>query len=404
MSELPDGTAVVGAAPFALPSTRSPARLLVSDALLTDLLVGLAGARTQVEVLDAVLSRLAARAGVRGTAVVLRAGRNVVIQQSAGYDCLTMAAGAQLPLDAGLPVTEAVRRGRTTVQGSGPAWIAVPFGRDTHLPGALLLSLECAPPEATADLTRLHRLAGAVGDALHRAELVDRAEAQLAAVSAALAEPVAERDGVVLRTAAADGQVGGDVVASFPDRCGGRWLLAADVVGTGLVAGLLARSVRAAARAAVDLAPGPAALLAAVEQGIADTVPPGCFVTAAVVRMDAGGRLVAASAGHPPPVLLGAGAPVELAVEPGPPLALGAGPAAVRPELHLEVPAGAVVLLYTDGLVERRTPDGVRQLEATTLAADLPDDLAAAADRLLAAADAVGPAQDDVSLLLARAG
>ena len=60
------------------------------------------------------------------------------------------------------------------------------------------------------------------------------------------------------------------------------------------------------------------------------------------------------------------------------------------------------MLLHTDGLTERRGPDGVRLLDAASLARGLPAGLEAAADALLAAADAVGPAEDDVSVLLAR--
>jgi hypothetical protein len=392
------------AVPVELPAARSGARLVVPDVLLIDLLAVLAAARTRADAATACLPLLAQRPGVRGVAVVVRAGRHVVVLGSAGYACGTMDVGAELPLDAGLPVTQAVRTGRTTVQGTGPAWVAVPFGGGAQQTGALLLSLTCGPPEATADLARLHRLARSLGDALHRAQQGDRLAAQLDVVTSVLT-PTADADcgcQVVSRSAPAQDGVGGDVVIGLPDGRGGSWLVAADVVGSGLAAALLARSVRAALRTVAPWAPGPAALLDALERGIADDVPPGCFVTAVAVHLAPDGRVRVASAGHPAPLVLQAGQARELAVEPGPPLALEAASCREWVESGDVLPAGAALLLHTDGLTERRTADGVRLLDPVLLARGLPDDLELAADRVLAAADAVGPADDDVSVLLAR--
>lgn len=405
MADVAEGTSWPGASPpgVELPRTRQ-VRLVVPDVLLTDVLAVLAGAGTTADAAGAALPLLAGRPGVRAVAVVARSERSAVVLGSAGYDCSSMAPGAQLPLDAGLPVTEAVRTGRTVVQGGGPSWVAIPFGRGAQEPGALLLSLTAAPPEHTADLARLHRLARAIGDALHRTGQAEQATASLAAVSAALQPPAARCTGcdVVIRTCGARDGVSGDVVTCLSDGRGGTWLLAADVVGSGLVAALLARSVRAAARAVATSAPGPAALLRAVEQGIADDVPPGLFVTATAVHLPADGPGRAASAGHPVPLVLAAGRATAVGLEAGAPLALEAVSVSRHPEAPVDLPDGGVVLLHTDGLVERRAGRSVRQLDPVQLASALPADLETAADRLLAAADAVGPAEDDVSLLLAR--
>ena len=63
-------------------------------------------------------------------------------------------------------------------------------------------------------------------------------------------------------------------------------------------------------------------------------------------------RLTVASAGHPPPLL----APIEaepafVNVQPGPPLGLGT---AVYRAVTVDVPGGATLVLYTDGLIEER--------------------------------------------------
>src|SRR3954463_14645525 len=86
----------------------------------------------------------------RAAALGVQRGASVVLLGSVGYDCEAMAAAAVLPLDAGLPLTECVRTGRTTVRGqTGEVmWIAVPVSTP-KLRGALLVSLT---PASAADV------------------------------------------------------------------------------------------------------------------------------------------------------------------------------------------------------------------------------------------------------------
>lgn len=78
------------------------------------------------------------------------------------------------------------------------------------------------------------------------------------------------------------------------------------------------------------------------------------------------GTMIAASAGHPPPLVVGpdgdsAFGPLVL----GPPL--GVDLQAVRPDRQVQVEHGSTVVLYTDGLVERRDVplvEGMARLEA----------------------------------------
>ncbi|MDH6629692.1 PAS domain S-box-containing protein [Streptomyces sp. LBL] len=110
--------------------------------------------------------------------------------------------------------------------------------------------------------------------------------------------------------------------------------------------------------------------------------------------------LTLASAGHPPPALVlpdGTASLVPLAA--GPPLGVGGLPFEAT---ELELPEGAVVALYTDGLVEDRdrdvdhsTEELCRALTART------DTLDALCDTVLKAVLPEEPS-DDVALLLAR--
>lgn len=396
----------LGAVPApAGPLRRAPAACLQVDApLVVDVLARLAGADTSTAVAAAGLPPLLDLPGVRGVAVVARDRSRVVVLGSAGYECGPMSPGGVFPLDAGLPVTEAVRTGRTVVQGRGPSWVAVPFSRERSGHGALLLSLEIAPPQTQDELVALGRLARAIGDGLERAAAQEQAQAELALVTAGLVavpDPVPGWE-VAVRSLPYGAPVGGDVVLCLPDDRGGAWLLAADACGSGLAAAVVGRTVQATFTALAGLAAGPAELLAAADRALRSTVPPGGFVTALAVHVR-DGQLSVATAGHPPPLLVARHEAEPLLVEPGPPLALETGTTGPRPVLSRELPCDAALLLHTDGLIDRRGGDRPRTADPLHLVRWLTcDDLEAFADAVLRGAEQIGAAGDDVSLLVAR--
>jgi PAS domain S-box-containing protein len=112
------------------------------------------------------------------------------------------------------------------------------------------------------------------------------------------------------------------------------------------------------------------------------------------------GRCTMASAGHPPPLMVAPDGTVEmLDPVPGPPLGLGGLP---FESLEISVPAGSLLVLYTNGLIEARHRDvdeGLATLRAT-LAEAVPS-LERTCDAVLKALVAEPPA-DDVALLIAR--
>ncbi|MEU0059388.1 ATP-binding SpoIIE family protein phosphatase [Streptomyces sp. NPDC006334] len=119
-------------------------------------------------------------------------------------------------------------------------------------------------------------------------------------------------------------------------------------------------------------------------------------------------RITIANAGHPPPVLLHLGGRAEvLRVPPGAPIGVGG---VDFEAVQLDAPAGATLLLYTDGLVESRLRDvatGIEQLREKLAATaqltgpDHPPPLEALCDEVL---DMLGPGDrdDDIALLAAR--
>jgi serine phosphatase RsbU (regulator of sigma subunit) len=109
------------------------------------------------------------------------------------------------------------------------------------------------------------------------------------------------------------------------------------------------------------------------------------------------GTLRWASAGHLNPLVVESSGARLLRGDPGPPL--GASAAATYVDRAAEIPREASVLLYTDGLVERRTSsisEGLARLESMRAPFTDPVRLC---DHVLHTQLRIGPASDDVTVL-----
>lgn len=124
-------------------------------------------------------------------------------------------------------------------------------------------------------------------------------------------------------------------------------------IGSSLLTGLAVGAYRHARRQGGDLA----AIHAGVEQAVAEQFRGESFVTACLIQLELdSGRLQHTSAGHPAPLLLRDRRVVgELAVDPTLPLGLGGWLPSVGQQT---LQPGDGLLLYTDGVVEARTPTG----------------------------------------------
>ena len=149
-------------------------------------------------------------------------------------------------------------------------------------------------------------------------------------------------------------EVGGDFFQIIPleDGCSGSTLiLLGDVSGKGLKAAMAVSMIVGAARALAEFAPSPGEMLTKLNQRLIGRLGGG-FVTCVAMRLGADGRCVVASAGHPAPYLNNT--EIEL---PGA-LPLGLLADAAYEEETVELREGDRVALYTDGLLEARSPDG----------------------------------------------
>ncbi len=146
--------------------------------------------------------------------------------------------------------------------------------------------------------------------------------------------------------------VGGDWYDAIPLPEDRLLLVVGDVVGHGVRAALAMGEVRTATRALAARLSGPGDLLGELDRyvaGMADIV----FCTAVCILVDMRtGELRYAAGGHPPCLLRRPDGTVERFDDVGgAPLGLGNGS---RPESLTRIEPGAVLIAYTDGLVERR--------------------------------------------------
>jgi serine/threonine-protein kinase RsbW len=158
-------------------------------------------------------------------------------------------------------------------------------------------------------------------------------------------------------------EVGGDWYDTFLVGDGLVGIVVGDVVGRGIVAASAMGQLRSAIRALAGTGLGPAALLGHLDRYV-DRVDAASMATVVYAEIDLGtGRMRYACAGHPPPLLVdGAGDPAFLWGGRSAPLGTFAG-MPPRTEDEITLAPGSRLLLYTDGLVERRTHSILTGLE-----------------------------------------
>lgn len=212
--------------------------------------------------------------------------------------------------------------------------------------------------------------------------------------------------GVVARylPAVGDLAVGGDwydVVELAPHR---RAVVVGDCVGHGLDPAARMGQLRSATRALLLENPSPVAALDGLDRFAATLPGAECTTMFCGVVDEAARTLTYAVAGHLPPVLLSADGSVRwLDDGRGASLAMSRRP---REEVTTALDEGDVVVLYTDGLIERRGEslrEGLARLSALVAAQDLRAPEGRIADVLLHELVPQG-SDDDVALVVYRVG
>jgi serine phosphatase RsbU (regulator of sigma subunit) len=268
-------------------------------------------------------------------------------------------------------------------------------------------------PHSAAEVDTIAEIGRRAGLALEHARLFrqQRALAETLQRSMLTAPPQPEHTEIVVRyvPAAAGAEIGGDWYDAFLQADGTTVLAIGDVVGHDSRAAAAMGQVRGLLRG-ISYSGGatPAGVLRQLDRALrglaVDTM-----ATCLVARLEQEGgrtgttRLRWSNAGHLPPAVLGCDGTVTLLQGGTADLLLGVDPDTSRTEHLAVLQPGSTVLLYTDGLVERRDRDidtGTAELsEALRRCAGLP--LAELCDRVLERLF-LPDAEDDVAVLAVR--
>lgn len=317
-------------------------------------------------------------------------------------------------------VASTVARGtvRDSLLELGDSWsLHLPIRNRTDVLGVLTLFFAAdREPDAEDEIT-VTEVAARIATALDNALLVG-AQTQLAEGlqrSLLTHPPQPDHGQIVVRylPAAEAAQVGGDWYDAFLQPSGTTMLVIGDVAGHDTAAAATMGQLRGLLRGIATYSDaGPAEVLRGLDSSM-EVLMVRELATAAAVRFEqtpqereqGRTRMVWASAGHPGPLVVHADGRVELPGHDLGDLLLGVRPSTTRVEHTTVLDRGATVLLYTDGLVERRDSD---LDEGTARLVDLVRELHADGADLDALCDGLlhrmvaGRPDDDVALVAIR--
>ena len=206
---------------------------------------------------------------------------------------------------------------------------------------------------------------------------------------------------IATRYVPGSGHVGGDWYDAFVLPSGELGMVVGDVAGSGLGAAVIMGRIRSALRAYVLEFPDPADVLSKLDHKMQYFEEGDVMATVNYAVLDPdSGQLRISSAGHFPPVIAAPGqrgAMAQIAVDPP----IGVADAPVRQVTTLALAPGAVLCLFTDGLVERRDEpidDGITLL-CETVTPGPPEGVCASVMKVLVGSQYPG---DDIALLVLR--
>ncbi|MDN3021876.1 SpoIIE family protein phosphatase [Streptomyces sp. S.PB5] len=285
--------------------------------------------------------------------------------------------------------------------------LVVPLRTDSRSVGVLAMVRSGSSPGFTAeDAVVAQELAGRASHAMERAQRYAREHTMaLELQRALLSEPTLPHPDLetASRYLPADDSavVGGDWYDSLALPHGRNLLVIGDVMGHGVEAAVAMSHYRSMLRALASSGLPLHEMLAAADRMVAGSGFDRVATCLLALGDPATDTISYANAGHLPPLRILPDGRVELVpLSAGPPLGTGMGgyETVTRPSLP-----GGVLLLYTDGLVERRDEDIDTSLQRLTeLRLQPGGDLDEILDGILAHA-ATGAARDDIALLAARA-
>jgi serine phosphatase RsbU (regulator of sigma subunit) len=290
---------------------------------------------------------------------------------------------------------------------------AVPVMNGQRLTGVLKVGLRPSRRFSDEDVVLAEELAHDVSDALEAYFAADERSAA-AALQRSLVPtnlPVIEGLDLAGRYLPGQGEVSGDWYDVFMLPGGRVGMVMGDVAGHGLPASVVMGRLRSALRAYALECDEPAEVLTRLDAKIMH-FEPGAMATAIYAVTEPPFESIrVASAGHFPPIQLSsdgvATAQVDLPVG----LPLGVEPRVKRTSGSLDFPPGSALVLFTDGLVERRRVSSARSADVFGSIDNALDELCRLlqheeadlmSSRILDTMLTLEPPNDDVALLVIR--
>ncbi|WAZ26011.1 SpoIIE family protein phosphatase [Streptomyces cinnabarinus] len=393
------------------------------------LAIALTEAVTARQVSEVVMRELLPAFGGRRLAIYLLQERHLFLAWESGFPPGFLAPFDGVGLDKRLPGVETLTNGRPlffdSMQQLMDAYPGIALdateGARAFLPliasgrpvGSCILGFDRPRSFSTEERAALTALAGLIAHAMEKAQRYE-SEATLArGLQQALlprrlsAHPMMETAGRYL-PATQGMEIGGDwydVVAAGD----GLALVIGDVQGHGVQAAATMGQLRTAVRAFALGDRPPDEVMSSTNRLLID-IDSGLFASCCYIRLDpVTGVARVARAGHLPPLLRRPDGRTHRVDLPGG-VVLGVDPQAQYPVTELVIDPGAVLALYTDGLVERPgwdIDDGIGGLRVALARSGAPlgcpggQSLAKIADRLTATARHTADRPDDIALLLA---
>ncbi|HXF73544.1 MAG TPA: SpoIIE family protein phosphatase [Actinomycetota bacterium] len=364
---------------------REAERIALRNAQVSEVTAALSVARTSEEVGLAVLrgSLPALRGDAGAVYAVDRARSAAELVASLGYAPEDLDRLREVPLDADGPLAESIASGRPVVVRSpaqlarrwprlagGPpaagdrASVTVPLADRGPAMGAIHVAFRRGVRISDEDVRFLASLGRLLTQALDRAALYERERRTATLLQESLLPPrLPEIPGLELAAVYlphGEGvSVGGDLFDVFPAG-EDRWVaVVGDVSGRGVRAAVTGNLVRQAVRVAALEDPAPSRVLRLVNRALLDQAEEEVFCTACCVLLErraVGFRATVCSAGHPLPLLLEASGEIRSVGCPGGLLGVCDEPGLRDVEVRLG--PGRGLLLYTDGVQERRGEGG----------------------------------------------
>ncbi len=335
----------------------------------------LSGAVTQAQVVDVILGQgilaLGARAG--WASVLTEDGDSLqLVGHAGGYPEEFVSQLRRVPLSIPRPMTEVLQTGEPLffdseapmrsrypelhVFSQDVARAVIPLSTAGKPIGILALNFSTPRVFDADERSFMLTLARQCAQALERAQFYEREHyvaktLQRAFLPATLPEVPGIKIDAVYMPGAAESEIGGDWYDVFRLPDGRIAVSVGDVVGSGVRAAVMMGQVRHSIRATALDGHNPSGVLDRASRVLQSTYEREGMATAVFGILDPVSRTFTyAIAGHPPPALATSDGEIQALASGGGPL--GLSEAKLSPVRTVSLPAGGLLVLYTDGLIE----------------------------------------------------